>query len=108
MQYLQFAILYFECRLIKRQIELKWNTLECYVQIQENEDKLNALDLKGGKIKIYFSTLDKAPETLGIYRVYAIKRIDFGGFHLTKGYEKAEETELPNIVKEKIKTMNPA
>ncbi|MRD38732.1 hypothetical protein [Bacillus sp. SN10] len=105
---IHFSILYFECSVIKRQIELKWNTLECYVQIKGNESKLNAIDLKGGKIKIYFSTLDKVPDTSGIYRVYAIKRIDFGGFHLVKGYEKAEETELPNIVKDKIKTISPA
>ncbi|MGG0256739.1 hypothetical protein ABEY61_16455 [Bacillus toyonensis] len=109
-------ILYIELSIIKKQVETKWNTIECYVQIQGNEakqrqlannhDNLKALDLKGGKIKIYFSTVNKEPEIPGVYRVYVIKRIDSGGSHLVKGYEKIEEDELPKTVKDKIKVIN--
>ncbi|WP_100617844.1 hypothetical protein [Bacillus cereus] len=109
-------ILCIELSIIKKQVETKWNTIECYVQIQGNEakqrqlennhDNLKALDLKGGKIKIYFSTVNKEPEIPGVYRVYVIKRIDSGGSHLVKDYEKIEEDELPKTVKDKIKVIN--
>ncbi|PHE52752.1 YxeA family protein [Bacillus pseudomycoides] len=100
------------CRQVNGLYE-KATAKEYYVQIQGNEDKsqhpttneykLNAYNEDGEKAKVTF-TVSEELKNPTFLRIRVLKSKDPDENHFVKNYEKVKETELPEKVKEKIKS----